>query len=426
MIDRPGSARAASGPAITGVDLSNHPVPFPGNVRGVCHFDQEWLDTQARRYWTDHAQYLNRPLDAYDRADFWFRYIAVPLQDKAMRGQSVGTGANRVEKDLALIHLVGYYGGIWFGKKLVEFRGKSTTARRKHPLPSPPASLNFALMVRTLRKGIAAARTDDDAVALRASEKILRSGYYPIPTARGLIGGYGYNVGYIDAILRPGNRALPPPMNPDGPPLGNPPWNSFVFTEGGVFDATYPVWADAATAASTAPMPAGNTGFSPVQYLSGDAPAIAMSRALFHQAAAEHPDEFERIRAGAVGRAGEALGMLSLDRLSKRAFRTGKTMWTGNPLFSIKPWDAPSYNLLIGLSVYFLQAVQAAGQACMAAAAAADGPRARNALLAALIGMPYAFSYGVALVSGKNEPYAGYTADESIPPFTFDDGRPSA
>src|SRR5256885_9780921 len=158
---------------IVGVDISKHPVPGINsgpshNLRSVIHFDHRWLDAQARAYWDDYGKDLGRPLDKFDQADFWFRYIAIPLQQKALLGGSLGTGARRIEKDLAPIHMVGYYGGIWFFKKLEQFTGKDQTANcpPKGTPTAPPTEATFAPMVATVRAAIDSARkgTNDQAL----------------------------------------------------------------------------------------------------------------------------------------------------------------------------------------------------------------------------------------------------------------------
>lgn len=411
-------------PAITGVDLTNHTVPFPPHLQEVAHFDQAWLDTLAVRYWDDYASHLGRPLNAYDRADFWFRYIAIPLQQKAMEGNSLGTGDQRIEKDLALIHMVGYYGGIWFGKKLDEFLGQPTTSKCANPDPVPSDD-KFEAMAVALGKAIGAGRGGDDAAAIEAAENLLRGGdlvYYlsnGLPTLNGMIGGYAYNVGYTNAILVPDNRALPPPANPSGPSPFSPPWNSFLFTPNGVFDATYPVWADPATANTVQPLPPNPGPFTPVSYLLGDVPALQMSRDLLETAKAARPAEYDRVKQGVLDRRGNIVNRGDLSVLAQAAFNTGTATWTAVPTLNIRPWDDPSYNLILALSIYFVQALQAPGQALMAAAVSDDGPQARNALMTAAISMPFGLSYLISLNAGDTGDYACYTADESIPPFTF-------
>lgn len=423
---KPTAAASTPGPGqrIVGVDVSNHPIPFPSNLQRVCHFDQAWLDTQARRYWDDYASHLQRPLDAYDRADFWFRYIAIPLQHKAMLGQSLGTGEERIEKDLALIHMVGYYGGIWFGKKLDEFLGLSTTSKCETPDPGPTDDA-FDPMTAALATAITTARDGSNGEVLEAAENALRGGdllFYlsnGLPTLNGLIGAYAYNVGYTNAILVPDNRALPPPANPNGPSPFSPPWNSFRFKPNGIFDASYPVWADPATAEKRQPLPPSRRPFKPVPYLIGSVPALKLSRAKLDHAKTHNAAQVERIRAGRFDRRGHAVARGDLAAMSQASFNLGTAMWTGVPTLNVRPWDAPSYNLLVALSLFFVQAMQAPGQACLAAAASGNAHDARNALMTAAIAAPFGLSYLVALNRGDSEGYACFTADESIPPFVF-------
>ncbi len=414
----------SSTPRIVGVDISQHPVPFPPKLQEVLEFDQAWLDHLAQQYWDDYASHLGRPLNDYDRADFWFRYIAIPLQEKAMLGRSLGTKKARIEKDLALIHMVGYYGGIWFGKKLDEFLGNSTTSKCATPDPVPSDD-KFDAMAVALDRAIKAGREGTDAQAIEAAENLLRGGdlvFYlsnGLPTLNGMIGGYAYNVGYTNAILVPDNRALPPPANANGPSPFNPPWNSFQFTTNGVFDATYPDWSKAETANSVQPLPPNPGPFTPVPYLTGDVPALRMSRALFEGAKASNPAGYDRVKQGVFDRSGNVVNRGDLSVLSQAAFNTGTATWTAVPTLNIRPWDDPSYNLILALSIYFVQALQAPGQALMAAAVNDDGPQARNALMTAAISMPFGLSYLISLRAGNSGRYACYTADQSIPPFVF-------
>jgi hypothetical protein len=417
---------------IVGVDISRHPVPGINsgpshNLRSVIHFDQRWLDAQARAYWDDYGKDLGRPLDKFDQADFWFRYIAIPLQQKALLGGSLGMGARRVEKDLALIHMVGYYGGIWFFKKLEQFTGKDQTANcpPKGAPTAQPTEATFAPMVATLRAAIDAARKGTNDQALEFAEVALRGGDLVfflsngLPTLNGIIGAYAYNVGYTNAILVPDNRALPPPVNPAGPSIYSPPWNSFQFTSNGVFDATYPRWSDPWTAQTTRPIPSDPAGFTPVPYLIGDTPATAIARARFSAAQAEHAAEFLRIREGVQDRKGNPVARGELSVLAQAAFNTGTATWTAPGLLDVRMWNKRSYDLIVALSIFFLQAMQSAGQACMAAAASGNPADARNAIMDTAVALPFGLSYLIGSGQRTNKYYACRTADESVPPFVF-------
>ena len=361
-------------------------MPFPDNLLEVAELDQDYLDSLARRYWEEYARHLGRPLNEYDKADFWFRYIAIPLQEKALQGRSLGTGDERIEKDLGLIHMVGYLGGIWFGKKLDEFLGMETTSKCDDPDPAPTDE-DFEDMVELLRNAIAAAREGTDEEAIELAEEAIRGGDIAhfftngLPTLNGAIGGYSYNVGYCYAILIPDNRAVPPPANPEGPSPWDPPWNSFLWTSTGIFDSTYPVWADPATAESLEPEPPGNPDpFEPVPYLIGDTAGMAIARRWLEDAKASDPDEYDRIVQGNFDRDGNPVTRGHLEVLAQSSYNTGFAFWTAVPTLNLRTWDDPSYHLIVSLSLFFLQAVQAAGAALTAAATTGDGPQARDAL----------------------------------------------
>jgi len=236
-------------------------------------------------------------------------------------------------------------------------------------------------MVATLRAAIDTARKGTNDQALEFAEVALRGGDVVffltngLPTLNGIIGAYAYNVGYTNAILIPDNRALPPPVNPAGPSIYSPPWNSFEFTSNGVFDATYPRWSDPKTAQTKRPVPSDPAGFTPVPYLIGDTPATAIARAKFSAAHAEHADEFVRIREGVQDRKGNPVARGELSVLAQAAFNTGTATWTAPGLLDIRMWDKRSYDLIVALSIFFLQAMESAGQACMAAAASGNPPR---------------------------------------------------
>lgn len=448
---------ASSGPSIVGVTLEDRHVPIPPNLAEVCHFCQAWLDQQAQEYWTNVASGLTRPLNSYDKADFWFRYLAIPLQRKALLGDSFALPRDKskpdgsIEQDLALIHLVGYLGGIWFGKKMDEFvqvdghveqltgtdpnvdgpAGNDTTASCADPAPEP-GEADFAAMADSLRKAIDAVRNADDRAVLALAEETIRGGdavFYltnGLPTLNGAIGSYAYNVGYCNAILVPDNRALPPPLNPSGGPSPyNPPWNSFIGYPGSVFDATYPVWADPATAKSIQPLPPNPDGtFTPVPYLIGDVDGLKIARAWLDDARTNPATapEYNRIVEGRVDRDGNNVNRGDLRALSEASFNTGAAFWTAVPTLNLRLWDEPSFNLINSLSIFFLQAVQVAGASLLAAAARGDADRARRALMAYNVSLPFGASYLVSLNRGTSGDFACWNADDSVPPFVFSDG----
>ena len=424
--------------AITGIDrtdLDALPVPFPDNLLAVAVNDRDWLDQQAQNYWTEYAQFLDRPdgLNQYDRADFWFRYLAIPATERALDGVLLDREAAR--RDLGLIHQVGYYGGVWFFKKLEEFTGADQTARCGDPTPEAgPARFQF--LADTLAEATEVAINGSDREVLAFAEDAIRDGDLSrqitgtadgegLATRFGLIGGYSYNVGYTNAILVPDNRALPPPVNPSGPDPFHPPYNTIEFTPNGVFDCVYPAWADPETQRTKSPVPAAPTGFEhgTVPYLVGDTPAMAKARGIFEATKVTHREGYLRVVAGLLDPEGnpytEPRG--DLHSLSQAGFNTGTATWTAPGLLDIRMWDEPSYHLIIALSIYFVQALQLAGCAAVAASAKQDAALARRATMATAIGLPFGLSYLIGAGQRTNPHFACLTADECVPGFVIAD-----
>lgn len=453
----PGRDCPASGPEIVGVTLEGRHVPLPPNLAEVCHLSQAWLDQQAQEYGQRVVAGLDRPLTDEDKADFWFRYLAIPLQRKALQGGSFalpsGTGEpdGSIEQDLALIHLVGYLGGIWFGKKMDEFvqvdghvtdalgvdpdldgpAGNDTTARCATPDPEP-GEAEFAAMADQLRRTIDTIRAAGDREVLALAEEAIRGGdalfflTNGLPTLNGAIGSYAYNVGYCNAILVPDNRALPSPPNPNGGPTPyDPPWNSFLGYPGSVFESRYPVWADPETARSVQPLPPNPDGtHRPVPYLIGDTDALAIARGWLEDARTNPATkaEYDRVVAGLVDRDGAQVLRGDLRALSAASFNTGASFWTAVPTLNLRLWDAASFHLINSLSIFFLQAVQAAGASLLAAASTGQPDMARRALMAYAVALPFGASYLVSLNRGSSGDFACWRADDAVPPFVFADG----
>ena len=416
---------------IVGVDLSSHPVPIPPHLDEIIDFDPALLDQLARDYWDTYGRFQGKaPNHPTVRADFWFRYVALPLQQKAMQGLALGGGANAIpiEKGLALMHHVGYFGGIWFFKKIDEFQHGSNASRANcgHPTP-PPAASEFAFMARSLKEIVDVARTGSSRHVLDRAERAIWdvnlvgqiTNGDDLPTRRGMIGGYSYNVGYCNTVLIPDDRPLPDgPLNPGGPTPYDPPWNSLRFTPFGVFDATYPAWADPRTAEKITPLPPNPLGtFTPVPYLTGDSPALAIARKQFVNARREHPQHYRRLVLGLRDRHGNLVGRGDLRVLAQLGFNTGTATWTALPFLDIRHWDAESFQLLNALDIYFLQAVQTAGMADMAAAANSSVNDARNALAATALVLPFGLSYLIGSNAVDSPAYACRNADQSVPMF---------
>lgn len=184
-------------------------------------------------------------------------------------------------------------------------------------------------------------------------------------------------------------------------------------------DATYPVWADPHTAETKVPIPPDPNGFAPVPYLIGDVPAMQIARQKFTDAQTDHAEGFLRVREGLLDRNGNPVARGELSVLAQAAFNTGTATWTAPGLLDIRGWDKPSYDLIVALSIFFVQAMQSAGQACMAAAASANPADARNAIMDTAVALPFGLSYLIGSGQRTNQHYACRTADECVPPFRF-------
>lgn len=422
--------------SITGIDpqgLSDLPVPFPDNLRVAAVDDLAFLDEQAQSYWTEYAQFLDRPdgLTKYDRADFWFRYLAIPATKRALDGVLLDRA--EAQRNLGLIHRVGYYGGVWFFKKLEEFTGADQTARCDNPT-AEAGPARFEQMAAILAEATDVAINGSDRAVLDFAENAIRDGELSrqitgtaagegLATRFGLIGGYSYNVGYTNAILVPDNRAFPPPINPAGPDPYHPPYNTIEFTPNGIFDCVYPRWADPQTQVTKTPVPESPTGFDHTQvpYLIGDTPAMAQARGIFEATKVTHREGYARVVGGAIGPDGVPYPTPKGDlaSLAVAGFNTGTVTWTAPGLLDIRNWDEPSYHLIIALSIYFVQALQVAGCAAVAAAAKQDADLARRATMATAVALPFGLSYLIGAGQRTNPHFACLTADESIPGFTI-------
>lgn len=416
-----GSAAHATTGAITGVnlDVSTHGAstgfPYP--------FFTDWSDVMAESqdYLNDLAVSYGRvtPAAQQEPADFWFRYAPIPLFERAMTGALSGDSTETMTKtSLWVMHLVGYFGGVWFKKKLNQF---SPTGSGGIPSTSPPAApteADFAALMAYLREAVPAAY-GTDATALGFAEHALRYKLgSTVPTGLGdvltpLITLYGYNVGYTDNILRPPHRAYPPPVNANGPTVFSPPWNSQQATPQGLFDASFPDFS--VPNPTVQPIPPDPSGFTPVPILTGDEPALATARQRFGTAWAGRGTN----RWHAIVDGDPTQQQLPLPILQAAGYNVGNATWSLPIVLDVTHWDRPSYVQIIGLSVYFVQAVQLAGMACLAAAATTDAPGARDACLAAALVQPFGGSYLVGLNAAGSPAYASKSPDQSVPGFTY-------
>ena len=449
-------AAHADGPApsgaITGVDLSSSPYPFGPHLTDVMTEDPTTLNGFAAQY----GQIMTTAGATPTPADFWFRYLPIPLFNAAIgdattEGTSLGTSADDViKRHLWMMHLVGYYGGVWFGKKLDEFScGVGIRMPPDCNNPSDPATdADFGALHTYLVDALGAAYADDPQVPIDRAEFALRMDPSDSDgVLQALITLYGYNVGYTQAILDPVHRPNPATDcvgHGDTPAQWDPPENSQVENYNDVFGATFPQFAKAPYDPAPFPPPVG-ADFDPVPFLTGDTDGLKAARAL-HAAAADltpgsnyfrifngAPDASRGTvplpvavrslydQAGLPVPSGQFLMGGNLVAQQIAASRVGFSTWSVPTFLDVRGWDRPSYRGIIGLSIYFVQAVQLTGLACLAAAANASTAdnRARDAVLCSALVQPFGGSYLVGLNDGGTATYCTRSADASIPQFTY-------
>lgn len=441
-----GRHATATGGAITGVDLTGFPVPFFSSFDGVMTQDADLLNTYAVQYGQMMAD-LSLPPSS---ADFWFRYLPIPLFNSAIHGDTLGDNDGVIKRHLWMMHLVGYFGGVWFGKKLDELTcdpGASPPADCNNP-PAAATDADFAGLVKYLDGALTAAYAGDDQVPIDQAEFYLRGDPSdPDMVLQALITLYGYNVGYTQAILDPVHRPNPATDcsdHRDTPAQWDPPQNSQIENYHQVFGAEFPQFARAPYDPAPFPPPVGSE-FEPVPFLTGDTAGLAQARELHAAAVDLTPgSNYFRILNGAPN---VARGKVPLPAAVRALFdqagapvpadmflmggnliaqqtaasRVGFSTWSIPFFLDVRGWDRVSYREIIGLSVYFVQAVQLAGLACLSSAAEADpnSNRARDAVLTAALVQPFGGSYLVGLNDGDNADYCTRTAAESLPPFTY-------
>ena len=430
--------------AIGGIDMKGHPVPFGPPLDTVMIPDKPLLDSYARRYGEEmHAAGLEPT-----PADFWFRWLPIPLFDDAIDGITLGTEPDTVMRHLWLMHLVGYFGGVWFGKKLDELTcdpGASPPADCTNP-PDGASPEGFAALARYLEVALAAAYDPNPQVPIDRAEFSLRGDPSdPDGVLQALITLYGYNVGYTQAILDPVHRPNPATDcvgHGDTPEQWDPPQNSQVENYEAVFGATFPQFAKEPYGAEPFPPPPEGR-FDPVPFLTGDTHGLQVARGLHATAATQLADPTSHYFRILNGLPDASRGTLPLPAAVRAFFeqvgapvpsdqflmggnliaqqiaasRVGYGTWSIPFFLDVRGWDRRSYREIIGLSIYFVQAVQLSGLACLAAAAQRDEGAARNAVLCSALAQPFGGSYLVGLDDGGSAAYCDRTAAESIPQF---------
>jgi hypothetical protein len=320
------------------LQLNLPPYPFFANLQSVMTEDRALLDRLLAAYaW-------ETPAASQNPIDFLSRYVPVYVFERTLQPSEPN------DPDLStllwLMHLAGYFGGVWLRTEFVN----AGVPRGAFPV----SEASFAAVVARISAALAAFN-GDDAGALAYAEASLRGA-----NLQGLTDSYGYNAGYLDQIL-----------------TGAKPTNATV--------------------------PAGYFTYNPAELYNGSY-GVAEIRPLdkWRRHAAKAADRPGSRYAAIVQGSGAAdtLPAIQLAGVSR-----GKFVWApGNQLnLNISNFDQATYDLLLVTSAYFLQSIQATGLAALAAASVGAADWARAAVRSNAMTMPYGGSYGVGLFDGAGQ-----------------------
>jgi hypothetical protein len=284
------------------------------------------------------------PAESQNPIDFISRYIPVYVFERTL--QPSGSDDPDLSTRLWLMHLAGYFGGVWLRTEFVN----AGVPRGAFPV----AEASFAAVVARINAALAAFN-GDDAGALAYAEASLRGA-----NLQGLTDSFGYNSGFLDQILtgaKPTNATAPA--------------GHFSYDPAELYNGFYSVseirpldkWRRRAARAATRP---GSSYASIVQGAGG-------------------ADILPAIQSAGVSR--------------------GKFFWAPGNQFNlnITNFDQGAYDLLLVTSAYFLQCIQATGLAALAAASVGDADWARAAARSNAMAAPYGGSYGVGLFDGTGQ-----------------------
>jgi hypothetical protein len=320
------------------LQLNLPPYPFFANLQSVMTEDRALLDRLLAAY------ARKTPAESQNPIDFISRYVPVYVFERTL--QPSGPDDPDLSTRLWLMHLAGYFGGVWLRTEFVN----AGVPRGAFPV----AQASFAAVVTRINAALAAFN-GDDAVALAYAEASLRGA-----NLQGLTDSFGYNSGYLDQIL-----------------TGAKPTNVTA--------------------------PAGYYSYNPAELYNGfynvsEIRPLDKWRGRAVRAATRPGSRYEEIVQGAG--AADTLPAIQLAGVSR-----GKFVWApGNQLnLNISNFDQAVYDLLLVTSVYFLQCVQATGLAALAAASVGDADWARAAVRSNAMTVPYGGSYGVGLFDGAGQ-----------------------
>ncbi|MBD2436510.1 hypothetical protein [Nostoc sp. FACHB-110] len=326
------------------------PYPFFDNLKTVMSEDQELLNRLVSDYARETPAAFQNPID------FLSRYVPVYVFEKTLRPSEPGDPS--LPTLLWLMHLAGYFGGVWLRDAFIRFPVPGSP----NPRPGfPPTEAGFTSVVARINAALTAFN-GNDAEAIAYAEASLRGAQL-----QGLTDNYGYNAGYLDQILT-GSK----PTNAIAP-VGY-----FIYHETLLFDGTYAV---------------------------EEIRALDKWRKHAQQAASRPGSRYAEIVNGAGGAD-------ALPAIQSAGVARGKATWQPQNVFlAITNFDQPTYDLLLVTSAYFLQCIQATGLAALAASAVANADWARAAVRSNAMAVPYGGSYGIGLFDNTGQ----------LPTFTWSD-----
>ncbi|OUC12270.1 MAG: hypothetical protein B0A82_23425 [Alkalinema sp. CACIAM 70d] len=305
---------------------------------------------------TEDRALLDRLLGAYARStptaqqhpiDFLSRYVPVYVFEQTLLPSK--TIRPLLPQFLWLMHLAGYFGGVWLRDAFIRF----PVPNSPNPRPGfPPNENSFATAVARINTALMA--LNYDAAALAYAEESLRGA-----SLQGLVDSYGYNAGYLEQILTHSQ-----PINAVAPA------NYFTYQGELLLDGVYSVPA-----------------IRPLKFW----------RSQVSLAASRSNSRYAAIAEGTGG-------LDSLLSIQSNAILRGKLTWSPQNVFlSIANYDQPTYDLLLVTSAYFLQCVQATAQAALASSALGQASWAKAATRSNAMLIPYSSSYGVGLFDNMGQ-----------------------
>lgn len=320
------------------LQLNLPPYPFFANLQSVMTEDRALLDRLLAAYTRE------MPTPAQDPIDFLSRYVPVYVFEQTLHPS--GSNDPSLSTLLWLMHLAGYFGGVWLRTAFVN----AGVPRNAFPV----VEASFAAVVERVN----AARTafqGGDAGVLAYAEASLRGG-----NLQGLTDNFGYNAGYLDQILTGAK-----PVNVTAPA------GYFTYNPAELFNGFY--------------------GVPEIKPLDKWRKQV--------EKAARRPESRYAVIVQGTG------GADTLPAIQLAGNGRGKFVWAPGNQFNlnISNFSQATYDLLLVTSAYFLQCVQATGLAALASASVGNADWARAAGRSNAMTIPYGGSYGVGLFDGAGQ-----------------------